>query len=317
MAVGLIYHEAFLKHETGPTHPERPARLRAIMDRMAASGRLAALTELPFDAALPETLGVLHAPQYINRVRDACELGADHMDSLDTPICPASFESALLAVGGVRRAADAVMAGEVASAFCALRPPGHHAEKRMAMGFCLFANIALAAEHLVREHGLERVAILDFDVHHGNGTQHLFEERADVLFLSSHEHPRFQFPGTGFEHENGYGEGVGVTMNVPLLPGTGDDAFRNAYTQKLLPKLDSYRPQFILVSAGFDAHAADPLGGLDVTFEAFDWLTQQIIDAARRHCDGRIVSVLEGGYDLQALGECVDRHVGVLLANMT
>jgi len=316
MTVGFVYSDRFLDHHTSTGHPERPERLRAIIDRLTDSGRLDAMHALEFGPATPEIVARLHTPGYIDRVRKACELGADHMDSMDTPICRDSFDVALLAVGGALRAVDAVMAGEVNAAFCAMRPPGHHAEQHAAMGFCLFSNVALAADHLVREHALERIAIVDFDVHHGNGTQHLLEERGDVLFCSTHEHPKFQFPGTGYAHETGKGDGAGCTVNVPLLPGTGDDALLSAFDDTVLPALDEYAPQFLLISAGFDAHVKDPLGGLEVSNDGFIRITQQLMAVAEKHCNGRVVSVLEGGYDLDALASCVDDHAGVLLATM-
>jgi len=317
MAVGLIYSDRFLEHRTSVGHPERPGRLRAIVECLREGGQWDRLTPLEFAAAVPEIAARLHSVEYINRARHACEVGADHLDSMDTPICPESFDLALLAVGGVVAAVNAVMAGEVDAAFCATRPPGHHAEKQMAMGFCLFGNIALAADHLIRDHGLERVAIVDFDVHHGNGTQHLLEDRGDILFASAHEHPKFQFPGTGYAHETGTGDGAGKTVNVPLLPGTGDDEARDAFEQTILPALDAFEPQFVLLSAGFDAHFKDPLGGLEWTNAGFIRIAQQLVDVAKRHAEGRIVSVLEGGYDLDALGSCASDHVGVLLDNMS
>jgi len=197
-----------------------------------------------------------------------------------------------------------------------VRPPGHHAERDHAMGFCLFNNIALAAEHLVRRHGLERVAIADFDVHHCNGTQHTFYERADVLVASMHEHPRFQFPGTGFEHDTGSGDGCGATVNVALLPGSGDDLAYSAFNETILPAVERFEPQFMLISAGFDAIYNDPLGGLSLTHECFVWMAEQLRDAAARHCDGRIVSILEGGYNLDSLARCVSEHIDVLSATM-
>jgi len=317
MAVGLIYSDRFMDHRTDAGHPERPERLLAIVERLRQTGRWDDLKHLEFDAAVPETVARLHGLDYIDRARRTCELDAGYLDSGDTPVCEHSFDVALLAVGGATRAVDAVMAGEVNAAFCAMRPPGHHAEQRLAMGFCLFNNIALAAEHLIREHGLQRVAIVDFDVHHGNGTQHLFDQRADVLFISIHEHPKFQFPGTGYEHERGNGDGSGFTLNAPLLPGSADEALAKAFDEQVIPKLNDYRPQFLLVSAGFDGHVKDPLGGLEMTNAAFNRATEQLVEVAKTHSEGRLVSVLEGGYDLDALASCVDDHVGVLLANMT
>ncbi|MEE9212001.1 MAG: histone deacetylase, partial [Phycisphaeraceae bacterium] len=210
---------------------------------------------------------------------------------------------------------DQVSAGHVRNAFCAVRPPGHHAEHDRSMGFCIFNNVAIAAEHLIREHGLERVAIIDFDVHHGNGTQHIFEDRADVLYISIHEHPQHLYPGTGFASETGRGPGEGTTINLPVLPGAGDDVYRRLFRQRVIPALDDFSPQVLLISAGFDACKDDPLAHVELSAEGFGWMTQQLRDAAERHCGGRLISMLEGGYDLRSLAECVAVHVGGLLGD--
>lgn len=313
MDVGIVYDERYLAHDTGPGHPERADRLRAIVEKLTADGLLDRVKRIDAKPAEVDAVTAIHGPRYVERVAEECERAPGYLDSLDTPICPESYETALLSAGGAIAAADAVMAGEVNRAFSMGRPPGHHAEKVQAMGFCLFNNIAIAAEHLVRRHGVERVAIVDFDVHHGNGTQHAFEDRGDVLFASTHEHPRFQFPGTGFEHETGNGAGAGVTLNVALLPGTGDAEARVAYEQKVLPKLDEFKPQVLMISAGFDAEADDPLGGLSWTADTFDWLTRELCAVADRHAEGRIVSTLEGGYNLASLARCVATYLTALL----
>ncbi len=316
MAVGLVHDDRFAKHETGPTHPERPARLAAIHKRLQADGWLEKLTRIEPKNATIDAIGRVHDTDYIQRVRQACAQGQAFMDSPDSPICKASYDIALLAAGGVMQAVDQVMAGKVDHAFCAVRPPGHHAEHKRAMGFCLFNNIAIAAEHLIDTHQFKRIAIIDFDVHHGNGTQHSFEDRADVLFMSCHEHPKFQFPGTGYEHERGSGDGLGYTVNCPMMPGSGDAVAHDIFTQTFLPKLAEYKPQFLLISAGFDAIESDPLGGLTMTYKGFVWMAQQLKQAAAAHCEGRVVSVLEGGYDLNALARCVSEHIGVLAGKM-
>jgi acetoin utilization deacetylase AcuC-like enzyme len=204
------------------------------------------------------------------------------------------------------------MDGRVNCAFAAVRPPGHHAEPDRPMGFCLFDNIAVAARYLQRTAGIERVAIVDFDVHHGNGTQAAFEQDGSVLFVSLHQHPRTCYPGTGFEWETGTGPGEGKILNVPLPPGTGDDNYLAAMDQLVVPKLDEFRPHFILVSAGFDAHAEDPLAHLELSEEGFGRITQRLVAAAQRQCSGRLVSVLEGGYNLRALGRSVVRHLDAM-----
>jgi acetoin utilization deacetylase AcuC-like enzyme len=212
----------------------------------------------------------------------------------------------------VLSAADAVMKGEVTNAFCAVRPPGHHAEKDRAMGFCLFNNVAVAAEYLIKTHGLERVAIVDFDVHHCNGTQHSFDSREDVLVVSLHEHPAFLYPGTGFEHEEGSRAGNGFTLNVPMLPHSDDDTYAKAFDEKVLPKLDAFKPQIILVSAGFDPVREDPLAHIDLTVDYVGTMTTMLADAASRLCGGKLVSVLEGGYHLESVVGCTISHVSAL-----
>jgi acetoin utilization deacetylase AcuC-like enzyme len=302
-----------LEHDTGPEHPERPARLRAIVEKLRATHLWGEVEHLAFEAAELKWIEKVHRASYVKRVMAACESGERFLDSRDTPICPGSGEIAQLAVGGVLAAVDAVMGGKVDNAFCAVRPPGHHAEADLAMGFCLFNNVAIAAEYLIEKHGLKRVAIIDWDVHHGNGTQHVFEERDDVLFVSLHEHPTHLFPGTGFSYERGKGAGEGFTLNIPMQPGDGDEAFRYAMVFKVMPALARFRPEFLLVSAGFDAARHDPLAHLTVSADGFLWMTRHLKAEAEKMCSGRMVSVLEGGYDLRNLAECVALHVGALL----
>jgi acetoin utilization deacetylase AcuC-like enzyme len=213
----------------------------------------------------------------------------------------------------VVRAAGAVMDGQVRNAFCAVRPPGHHAEFDRSMGFCMFNNVAVAAEYLIAERGLKRVAIVDFDVHHGNGTQHIFEDRGDVYFISIHEDPRMLYPGTGFAGERGTGRGEGTTLNLPMPPHAGDAAYREAFDRRVIPELEHFAPQFVLVSAGFDALAGDPLAHIELSYAGIEWISRQLVNVAEHHCDGRLVSVLEGGYDLKLLSECVALHLRVLM----
>jgi len=314
LTTAISYDDRFLDHDTGPGHPERADRLRAIVHRLKCAGLWEAAAHPPLDAADAADLLALHDPAYVERVRGACAVDAPFIDTLDSAICAASFKVALLAVGAVCAAGDAVMRGEVDNALCLVRPPGHHAERDRSMGFCLFANAALAADRLVRHHGLDRVAIVDYDVHHGNGTQHLLEDRRDVLFISLHRDPRNFYPGTGFAHERGIGDGEGFTLNVPLPAGSGDAAYREAFEQQVIPALDDYRPQALIVSAGFDAAATDPLGGMRVSTQGFAWMSEQLVGAAKRHADGRVVAVLEGGYDLDALAQGVESLLRALLA---
>jgi len=310
---GWCYDARFLLHDPGPDHPERPQRLRAITARLHDDGLLPHLTPLAFGPAERRWLETVHSPAYVDRVRRACEAGERYIDSPDSGICPASYEAALLAVGAALTACDAVMKGEIANAFCTVRPPGHHAERDMSMGFCLFNNIAIAARYLQQRWSVGRVLILDWDVHHGNGTQHAFVDDPSIFFCSIHEHPSFRYPGSGHEFETGYGPGAGFTLNIPMLPGASDEDYRRAFQQLFEPAARAFRPDFVLVSAGFDAHREDPLAAVELTDEGFVFLTQAIMSIARDCCHGRLVSILEGGYDLDALARCASRHVRVLL----
>lgn len=313
MATGFIYSPRFLEHDTGPGHPERADRLRAVVDRLHTYHLWEELTHLPFDEAPREWVERVHDPRYVERVRMACEAGESHIDSRDSVICPASYDVAMLAAGGVIAAADAVASGRVHNAFCATRPPGHHAERDRSMGFCLFNNVAIAAEYLIQNHGMQRVAIIDFDVHHGNGTQHIFEDRCDVLYISLHEHPAHLYPGTGFTHERGFAGGETCTLNIPFEPGADDGMYRRAMLELVTPAIEKQRPDVLLISAGFDAVAGDPLAHMRVAPEGFRWMTQHLRRLAESMCNGRIVSVLEGGYDLKLLAECVSLHLLALL----
>jgi acetoin utilization deacetylase AcuC-like enzyme len=303
--VAIYTHAACLAHDTGPDHAERPARLLAVTEALHAAfpGRLD-WREAP-RASRGDLLRV-HAASLLNTVLET-RLAQRVMLDPDTVLSPASAEAALRAAGAAVTAVDAVLAGNGTRVFCAVRPPGHHATADTAMGFCLFNNIAIAAAHALAMHGLERVAIADFDVHHGNGTQAIFEHDPRVLFASSHQSPLY--PDTGYANERG----VGNILNAPLPPQADGRAFRAAWTNDLLPELDAFRPQLLLVSAGFDAHRRDPLAQLQLEADDYAWLTAQLRAIADRHARGRVVSTLEGGYDLQALEECAVAHVGTLL----
>ncbi len=313
MTTGLIYSDRFLDHDTRSGHPERADRLRAIMTKLRETGlldRLVRIDPTPIDR---RWLLRCHAEAYIDRAEQVCRDGQRILDCGDVKICEASYDVALLAAGGVLKAAEAIMAGQVDNAFCAVRPPGHHAERDEAMGFCLFANVAIAADYLTQKHGLERVAVVDFDVHHGNGTQHIHERRDDILFISLHEDPQYLYPNMGFLDETGIGEGKGFTLNLPIVPPAGDDEYLKLFDSQVLPKLQAFAPQFLLVSAGFDAAEADPLAHMNVSTEGFRRMTQLLKQFADEHCDGRLLSSLEGGYDLEALSDGVAAHVDVLL----
>jgi acetoin utilization deacetylase AcuC-like enzyme len=313
MNIGWVYHEDYLKHDPGPTHPECPDRLRAIVAALDSAGLLARMKALPIEPVDPRVLTMVHDPAYVALVQVSCRKGMGFVGSPETRVCGGTFKAALRAVGGVVAACDAIMKGEIQRAFCAVRPPGHHAGRDYAEGFCLFNNVALAAEHLVQRHKLERVAIVDFDVHHGNGTQHIFEQRNDVLYISLHEDPRFLYPGTGHADETGIGQGTGFTLNIPMLPGSDDAAYRKAFAQRVLPRLDEFKPQFLLVSSGFDAVHEEEIAHIDLTPDSYDWITRDLMAAADKHCGGRLVSILEGGYELPILGQCAVVHVKAML----
>ena len=306
---GLAQHERFQDHITRPNHPERPQRLvriESVLRERGLTEACSAIETSPVDMALVRRI---HTDEYLDRLKRACEAGLPIIDAEDSAICSESYDIAQLATGAVINAVEEVMAGRIENAFCAVRPPGHHTERDRSMGFCMFNNIAIAAQHLIDDHGLERVLILDWDVHHGNGTQHTFETDPRVLFISLHGHPHHVYPGTGFEQERGLGPGEGFTINLPMMPQTTNDSYYRAFDDPILPAIEKFDPQFVLISAGFDAHHADPLAPLELDTECYGWMTDRLTDAAKKHCQGRLVSILEGGYSLEALGDCVALHV--------
>jgi acetoin utilization deacetylase AcuC-like enzyme len=309
--VGLVADSCFELHDTGSGHPERPERVRRCAQVLVARGlaeRSVALAPVPADDA---QLARVHDRAYVRHVVRTCAEGQRCLDSADTVIGAESERIARLAAGSAVRLVDEVAAGRLARGFAAIRPPGHHAERALAMGFCLYNNVAVAAAHLRGALGLSRVLIVDWDVHHGNGTQAIFDEDPTVFYFSLHQSPLY--PGTGAAEETGRGVGRGATLNCPLPPGAGDEAFLGALRDRLVPAAEKFRPEFVLVSAGFDAHRSDPLANLEVTTEGFAEATRIVCDIAGRHAGGRLVSLLEGGYDLDALADSVAIHVTTLL----
>ncbi|WP_411889647.1 histone deacetylase family protein [Yoonia sp. SDW83-1] len=302
MTTALISHDDCLDHVTPPGHPEQVARLDAVLGALEGYD----LVRVKAPLAAEDDLLRAHPKAHVDAIRAAAPSEGWRSLDADTHMSVGTLQAAYRAAGGVVRAVDMVMGGEVANAFAAVRPPGHHAERETAMGFCFFGNVAIGAKHALDHHGLDRVAIVDFDVHHGNGTQDLVEDDARILFCSTHQSPLY--PGTGAAHETG----VGNVLNVPLPGGTGSKAFRDVMERVVLPRVDKFAPQLLLISAGFDAHEADPLAGMNLTTEDFGWVTERLCDLAARHCDGRVVSSLEGGYDLEALGASAAAHVKVL-----
>ena len=310
---GLLQDERFQRHLTGSGHPERPERLAALAKAFAERGltdACHAIEVLPVDMDL--VLGI-HAESYVERFEQACEHGLSYIDVPDSAICNESYQIAQLAAGAAIQAVDEVMAGRLDNAFCPVRPPGHHAEHERSMGFCMFNNIALAARRLIDHHDLSRVLILDFDVHHGNGTQHMFESDPRVLFISIHGHPDVVFPGTGYPSERGVGDGMGHTVNITMTPHSGDTDYRRVFDDSIHPEIERYAPQFVLIDAGFDAHKLDPLAPIDLDTESYGWMTDELVSVAKQHCNGRIVSMLEGGYSLDALAKSGALHLERLL----
>ena len=310
MTTLLITHPCFVEHNTGRGHPERAERMRAI-DKVLAHDVFKALAreEAPLRDDVEEQIKRAHTPDYLQKIRSIATGPIErtlHVDG-DTVISSGSWEAALRATGAGLHAVDAVMAGRAANAFCQVRPPGHHAESHRAMGFCLFSNAAIAAHYARAKHGAKRVAVVDFDVHHGNGTQEIFWSDKELFYGSTHQMPLF--PGTGALSETG----VGNIWNAPLRAGDGGEAFRAAFESRILPALNDFGPDLLLISAGFDAHEADPLANLRLVEADFMWATEKLAGAARSHCDGRVVSLLEGGYDLNALAKSVAVHVKTLM----
>ena len=311
-AVGLISHEAYLRHRTGYGHPERPERLTAITSRLTECGLWESLTHLQPRKADPADVALVHDPSYIETAVYDITQGKSVLSTGDTNICPDSLDAAWWAVGGTLAACDAVMAGDVSRAFCAVRPPGHHATPDAGMGFCIFNNVAVAARYLKQRHSLGKVLILDWDVHHGNGTQDAFYRDPTVMYGSIHQWPLY--PGTGAPDETGSGAGEGATVNAPLASGVDGLIYTQTFQRKLLAPALDFAPEFVLISAGFDAHHADPIGGMNVTADAFGRMTKGVCDLADACCGGRVVSVLEGGYSLSGLAESAEAHVRALQA---
>ncbi len=310
---GFLYDERYLLHDTGPNHPESPERLKAIYQGIKQAGLLPNLTLIQAMRADLEWIETVHSKNYINRFETACRSGNSTFDTPDNQMCAETFETALLAVGGILEAVRLVMTDELDNVFCAVRPPGHHAEREFAMGFCYFNNIAIAARYLQIEWGIQRVGIIDFDVHHGNGTQHVFEEDPSVFYYSIHQHPTFAFPGTGRVFETGNGEGVGATRNYPVLPGHGDKEYQGLVERDLMPVMEAFSPEVILVSAGFDAHVDDDMSDIQLSTEGFSRIMQRIVALAQHCSNGRLISVLEGGYCIKRLPELAANHVKILL----
>lgn len=305
----IYTHSVFARHDTGFDHPERAARLDAAIEGVARAGLAdSILRDVDAHPDTDRIIHKVHSPEYARELEDAARAGSRYFHSLDNPISSATFAAARTAVATSLSAAQELLASK--RGFVIARPPGHHAERLSAMGFCFFNTIACVAEWLREQPGMERVFIYDFDVHHGNGTQHLFEDRDDVYYASIHRYPFY--PGTGAGDEIGIGAGRGFTKNIPVAGGAGDAAFLRATEDEIVRIIDDYRPHAILLSAGFDAHRRDPLGGMNVTEHAYGEITRRIVECAERWCEGRVFSLLEGGYDMEGLAASVSEHVNAL-----
>jgi acetoin utilization deacetylase AcuC-like enzyme len=314
-SVAFVYHPDYLLHAPAFEHPESPDRLVAINRHLAERGILD--KTVPVVPAYPDDADILrvHDASYLNKLEMACRRGDLTLDAEDTYLNRNSYTVALLSAGGAIAGAESVITGKVRRAFCAIRPPGHHADSGNGMGFCLLNNIAIAARYLQSRHGISRIFIVDWDVHHGNGTQNIFIEDPSVYFFSIHEHPSFLYPGTGRRWETGKGAGEGTTLNAPMAPGAGDAEYRLAFEQMLRPAIEAFRPEILLVSAGFDAHRDDPLADIQLTEEGFRFMTRFVVEMADRHCGGRVVSLLEGGYDLNSVTSSVEAHLQELFGD--
>lgn len=309
-ATGLVVSPRFLEHVTAGGHPERPARLEAIMSGISAE-LTAQLQPLEFSSCSLESIYRIHERSYVERLMGACATEQEYIDSYDCSICPQSFSIALDAAGAGLAAVHEIAAGRLVNAFLAVRPPGHHAERDRAMGFCFLNSIAIAAAEIIACGFAERVMIIDWDVHHGNGTQNSFYSNSKVFFTSIHQHPLSLYPGSGFSSECGAGEGLGMTLNLPMPPrATGED-YRRAFA-KVQEAAESFKPQWLLLSAGFDAHREDAISQICLEDGDFAWLTEECLAIAARHSQGRLISFLEGGYNLEVLSRCVPAHIAQL-----
>ena len=311
MATAYLYDPVYLQHKTGWGHPEKPERLKSIHEAVTSAPYFKDLVMIRPSMPDMKYIEAIHSKSYIQRVKKEIEDdGISYLDSMDTGVCGDSYDVALQAVGGSLAMCDAIMEGKARNGFCAIRPPGHHAECDYAAGFCIFNNIAISARYLQSDHGIPRIAIVDWDVHHGNGTQHSFESDSSILYISLHQFPHY--PGTGSDSEKGSGAGKGYTLNIPMRAGSGDAEYSLAFKNRIMPALHEFKPEALLISAGFDAHRHDPLSSIMLSSESYGLFTKMLMSVAERHSLGRVIAFLEGGYDLSSLAESVMQMMDAL-----
>lgn len=309
MSTALVYSPEYLDHDPGYGHPESRERLVACINHLSAKKWFETLPKIDPIPATRHWIELIHSNKYIEKIHVACLSGASTVDSPDVGISRKSYATAVLAAGGPLKLADEIISGRngITNGFALIRPPGHHAELDMALGFCLFNNIAILARYLQKQHGLDKLAILDWDVHHGNGTQHSFEADPSVFYISIHQYP--YYPGTGSYSETGTGRGKGATLNCPLPANSGNQEYEMLFREIIIPAIQAFRPECILISSGFDAHKDDPLAQMQLTTNFYGWMTERVMELADQCCQNRIISVLEGGYNLQALPRCLEAHL--------
>jgi acetoin utilization deacetylase AcuC-like enzyme len=309
MTTALLYHPIYLKHNTGPHHPERASRLTSILRKLKKTGLIDKLKRVEPKAASIEDITLTHSKDYVLRIKEFCEAGGGNLDP-DTVVSGDSFISALFSAGAVITAADMIFKGDIGNAFCMGRPPGHHAGISNAKGFCVFNNIAIGARYIQKKYNLERVLIIDWDAHHGNGTEEIFYGDPSVFYISLHQYPHY--PGTGKSSDTGKGNGKGYNLNIPMSAGSGDKEYIKAFHEIIIPKVKLFKPRFILISAGFDSHKDDPLSSLNLTEQGYFEMTKIVKDMAADSSEGRLISILEGGYNLFALADSVYSHLKAL-----
>jgi len=310
MKTALLYHPVYLQHNTGSHHPERASRLQSISRKLQKSGLIDKLKAVEPKAASLEDIGLVHPGEYVLSIQNICS--RPDLDSIvaldaDTIVSKGSYEAALFAAGAVKEGVDLVVRGEIDNAFCMIRPPGHHARISQSMGFCIFNNVAIGARYIQKKHKMNHILIVDWDVHHGNGTEEIFYSDPSVFYISLHQYPHY--PGTGSSESRGQGKGKGFNLNIPMESGSGDKDYLKAFHEIIIPRVKGFRPEFILISAGFDGHRDDPLSSINLTEAGYREMTHMLKETARDYCNNRVVSVLEGGYNLFSLANSVHSHI--------